>query len=149
VEEDDETGMSAYAIGFLKVSFNVDEMLNVFYVNGHLSTNMRKIPGICSPDVAFFFGKRKLIWLTFFLGTHASAYDRLTLHFWLRTSLWLQFKPHQIAAGVAYLAVLWILLRPNELQCEQSPQGLAEIETISEPVKNDSDVGPYVINYGR
>ncbi|GJZ14151.1 hypothetical protein Tco_0549381 [Tanacetum coccineum] len=100
-------GRSAYAIGFLKVSFNVDEMLNVFYANGHLTTNMRKIPRICSPDAAFFFGKRKLIWLAFFLGTHASAYDRLTLHFWLRTSLWLQFKPHQIAAGVAYLAVLW------------------------------------------
>ncbi|MFS7967550.1 putative Cyclin-like superfamily, cyclin/Cyclin-like subunit Ssn8 [Helianthus anomalus] len=23
---------------------------------------------------------------------------------WLRSSLWLQFKPHQIAAGAAYLA---------------------------------------------
>ncbi|GJV11436.1 hypothetical protein Tco_1352977 [Tanacetum coccineum] len=79
---------------------NSGEMLNVFYANGHLSTNMRKIPGICSPDAAFFFGKRKLVWFAFLLGTHASPYDMLTLHFWLRSSLWLQFKPHQTCCKI-------------------------------------------------
>ncbi|GKA11102.1 hypothetical protein Tco_0690535 [Tanacetum coccineum] len=76
------------------------EMLNVFYANGHLSTNMQKIPGICSPDAAFFFGKRNLVWFAFLLGTHASPYDMLTLHFWLRSSLWLQFKPHQTCCKI-------------------------------------------------
>nr|GMD95104.1 cyclin-T1-3-like isoform X1 [Ipomoea batatas]GME16299.1 cyclin-T1-3-like isoform X1 [Ipomoea batatas] len=27
---------------------------------------------------------------------------------WLRSSLWLQFKPHQIAAGAAYLAAKFL-----------------------------------------
>jgi len=32
----------------------------------------------------------------------------LLLVSWLRSSLWLQFKPHQIAAGAAYLAAKYL-----------------------------------------
>ncbi|KAG6764438.1 hypothetical protein POTOM_031907 [Populus tomentosa] len=37
------------------------------------------------------------------------AYSRLEdLGWWLRSSLWLQFKPHHIAAGAAYLAAKFL-----------------------------------------
>ncbi|RVW55550.1 Cyclin-T1-4 [Vitis vinifera] len=44
------------------------------------------------------------------VGIYAKFYKTLPVHFsvardgWLRSSLWLQFKPHHIAAGAAYLA---------------------------------------------
>ncbi|KNA05066.1 hypothetical protein SOVF_193820 [Spinacia oleracea] len=39
-----------------------------------------------------------------FSAVHQKRPARLLVKFWFRSSLWLQFKPHQIAAGVAYLA---------------------------------------------
>ncbi|KAJ0592339.1 putative Cyclin-like superfamily, cyclin/Cyclin-like subunit Ssn8 [Helianthus annuus] len=35
---------------------------------------------------------------------HGKMFTRCCFLLWLRSSLWLQFKPHQIAAGAAYLA---------------------------------------------